>query len=297
MINNNILSIKNSKLNIILLFLVISVIYFIYNILKNHYNIIKTEGFDASNFTKSLCSKLNDKKCKLEKKNKCKLLKKNTDLKKEANRKELHYNSVFNKRQNNLSHLCDKSEPCLNGCTIPTRINEDKCHPKIFINPDGSKFRMCSYTCDNSRENKCKFDVCCKKCGYVKFNINENGDISGNGIKIPYINNIIENEVDVDDISSDITVNIVGGNNYIGYNDNYYKGYLTGNPSNAPTLPPKSDCNGELSSNLKEAYNAVINSSQHTRKYPCRSSITGMFTECGPEPSRGLKVGFSQFYK
>tara|TARA_B110001450_G_scaffold255703_2_gene283949 strand:- start:6299 stop:7192 length:894 start_codon:yes stop_codon:yes gene_type:complete len=297
MLNNKILSIKNIKLNIVLLFLVLSVIFFGYGLIKNHYDMVKNEGFTGSTFTTSLCNAVNNKKCELEKKTKCKLLKEERENKESANRKRLQYESVFNKRQNNLSYLCDKSVTCLSGCVMPTTINENKCHPRIFTNTDGSKFRMCNYVCDTSNANRCRFDICCKKCGYVKFNIDENGDISGNGIKVPYINDIVDEQENVDDISSDITVNITGGNNYIGYNDNHYRGYLSGRAGRAPTLPPRSKCNGVTSSNLKEAYDSVIKTSQHTRKYPCRSSITGMFTECGPEPNKGLTIGFSEFYK
>ena len=44
---------------------------------------------------------------------------------------------------------------------------------------------------------------------------------------------------------------------------------------------------------LNEA-NKAPPTSEYTRKYPCRSTVTGMFTDCGPKP--GNIECYSQFY-
>lgn len=255
-----------------------------------------------SEVTKRLCSKINNDRCSLDKYNKCKIMKDkdkdtNNNSDNNSNTNNTKCFNALNEQQRNIAYICDNKTICPTNCKIPDKISECNCHPHVFKNPDGTYFRMCYYEC-NKEDNtdnldKCKDNICCRNCGYIKFNIDENGEIIGDPVKIPLDNDIIPNDYDN---NSDIIINIKN-NKFIGFDGrvNYeYPG--EGKAIHPPTKPPKQDQN-TIGSTLKEAYSDIFKKSKNDKKFPCRKTATGMFTDCGPLPAKGDYVGFSEFYK
>ena len=189
--------------------------------------------------------------------------------------------------------MCDKNLICPSGCKIPKTINESKCHPEVFKNSDGTFFRMCNYDCDTSILEKCKtHNKYCNNCGYVKFNINDKGVIQGKPIKIPLNNNIIKD--DKVSSNSDIIFNITG-NKFVGYDSSI--DYPS--PEQATHEPTKSIKNSNvlntMTSILDNEYKKLLNKTSNTREYPCRDSVTGMFTVCSVPESNGFDVNSSLY--
>jgi hypothetical protein len=129
-------------------------------------------------------------------------------------------------------------------------------------------------------------------------NTGNNGDINETDSGLPEVSNT-GNNGDINETDSGLPeVSNTGGSSYhVHYhiNSNDQTNMTNANLTHMPTGDASQDINQAISqfSSLNDA-DQEPQTSEFTSKYPCRSSITGMFTDCGPQP--GNMECYSQLY-
>lgn len=225
-----------------------------------------------------------------------------------------NYRPVENKTLEQCKEMCEQQEGCAsNGfsyveswkqCRLP--IGNGKC--------TSGSYDIGSYYKGKPLKSDCSYNICCTNCGYMKFNIDDDGKKIGKGEHIPnsklrsskdklsnFILNIIGNKFVGLDSTIEGTLQL--DNNqikppkphqathipthnapspYLGYNRNYKNTRYYNKPL----------YNRYNTNNLNNRYYNLRRDSNRyenrQNRFPCRKSATGLFTDCGPVPANGL---------
>lgn len=288
-----------------------------------------TGGYnEQTNVSKRLCGVRNKDKCSKMNQKKCEKKRKNI-LEKEEKERDRFFNDKL-MLNNFLPDMCSNDEICTTGCTKPSI---DLIRNNIFLNEDGTvgttdinrckwyddqktgnKYAICQYSCDKDIKNsKCEFDECCLGCGVVKFIADSSGNITGEQ-KIKWTKNDQKfhnlendkhfkfnmNDGGIKNPNGDIIVNITGNKFVEKLYDNGLKepkAYQVTHPASGMSQYRRNS--KYYKNNLGTAFsymNSIDNKKNNdVFNSPCRPSVTGLFTDCGPTPSNHRC--FSQYRK
>jgi hypothetical protein len=179
--------------------------------------------------------------------------------------------------------VCGDNE-CPAGCAAPKELSGN-CPATIYQDGHGGHYRRCPYECDNALD-KCGYDQCCHGCGTKKFKIDENGNPISPAADAPTHAWIEGGSSAPKDESTGITTHL--GTEPIAREEDGAPPEVVDvvtiphSPTHAPTTPAITQTLDKNMTSVDADPTEHNKGSEFTRQYPCRSTITGAFTDCGP---------------